>query len=155
VTSGERAYFWIPGPVITVLAILHCDQTLCDDESHRAVQQLNSISAQHNSDQVRVLAVIPSEKPTGVTRYDPSLACNTYVLFSASNDHTYLIDRNANVVNTLGSMQTFRFSIRHPLAALLSMHRQCGHDQKDLQAQDIQRSYCWDFSLLLKDSVSA
>jgi len=63
VTSGERAYLWIPGPVITVFAILHCDQTSCDDESHRAVQQLNSISAQHNPDQVRVLAVIPSEKP--------------------------------------------------------------------------------------------
>jgi len=63
VTSGERAYLWIPGPVITVLAILHCDQTSCDDESHRAVQQLNSIRAQQSPDRVRVLAVIPSEKP--------------------------------------------------------------------------------------------
>jgi hypothetical protein len=63
VTSGERAYLWVPGPVVTVLAILHCDQTSCDDESHRVVQQLNSISAQHNPDRVRVLAVIPGEKP--------------------------------------------------------------------------------------------
>jgi hypothetical protein len=38
--------------------------------------------------------------PTGVTRYDPSLAYNTYVLFSAPDDHTYLIDMDGNVVNT-------------------------------------------------------
>src|SRR5258708_7114727 len=38
--------------------------------------------------------------PTGVTRYDPSRAYNTYILFSAPDQHTYLIDMNGNEVHS-------------------------------------------------------
>ena len=41
----------------------------------------------------------PSVFPTGVTRYDPDRAYNSYVLFSGADRITRLIDLNGNVVN--------------------------------------------------------
>jgi hypothetical protein len=41
----------------------------------------------------------PSVYPTGVTRYDPAKAYNSYVLFSAADKVTRLIDLNGNVVH--------------------------------------------------------
>jgi hypothetical protein len=41
----------------------------------------------------------PSIYPTGVTRYDPSKACNVFVLFSGSDDKTHLIDMEGNEVH--------------------------------------------------------
>ena len=41
----------------------------------------------------------PSVYPTGVTRYDPAKAYNGYVLFSAADKITRLIDLNGNVVH--------------------------------------------------------
>lgn len=41
---------------------------------------------------------LPSVYPTGVTRYDPSTAWNGYVLFSAQDKQTHLIDMNGNDV---------------------------------------------------------
>lgn len=40
----------------------------------------------------------PSVYPTGVTRYDPAKAWNSYVIFSAADLQTRLIDMNGNVV---------------------------------------------------------
>jgi hypothetical protein len=40
----------------------------------------------------------PSVYPTGVTRYDPAKAFNSYVLFSGADKITRLIDLNGNVV---------------------------------------------------------
>ncbi|MHC1479079.1 aryl-sulfate sulfotransferase [Frateuria aurantia] len=44
-------------------------------------------------------AAHPSVYPTGVTRYDPTRAWNGYVLFSAGDDVTYLIDMDGHVVH--------------------------------------------------------
>ncbi|RYY02521.1 MAG: ArsR family transcriptional regulator [Gammaproteobacteria bacterium] len=41
----------------------------------------------------------PSIYPTGVTRYDPSKAFNSYVLFAGSDKKTHLIDLNGNEVH--------------------------------------------------------
>jgi hypothetical protein len=41
----------------------------------------------------------PSVYPTGVTRYDPAKAYSSYVLFSAADKITRLIDLNGNVVH--------------------------------------------------------
>ena len=41
----------------------------------------------------------PSVYPTGVTRYDPAKAFNSYVLFSGADKITRLIDLNGNVVH--------------------------------------------------------
>lgn len=41
----------------------------------------------------------PTVYPTGVTIYDPSKAYNGYVLFSAPDDTTYLIDMDGHVVH--------------------------------------------------------
>src|ERR1700691_3731385 len=41
----------------------------------------------------------PSVYPTGVTRYDPAKAYGSYVLFSAADKITRLIDLNGNVVH--------------------------------------------------------
>jgi hypothetical protein len=41
----------------------------------------------------------PSVYPTGVTRYDPAVAYNCDVLFSAADHKTYLIDMNGNVIH--------------------------------------------------------
>lgn len=38
--------------------------------------------------------------PTGVTRYDPARAYNTYIVFGAPDEHTHLIDMNGNEVHT-------------------------------------------------------
>jgi hypothetical protein len=43
-------------------------------------------------------AAEPSVYPTGVTRYDPAKAFNSYVLFSGADKITRLIDLNGNVV---------------------------------------------------------
>ncbi|MYM38149.1 arylsulfotransferase family protein [Duganella qianjiadongensis] len=40
----------------------------------------------------------PSVYPTGVTRYDPALAHNQYVIFSGQDQKTHLIDMNGNEV---------------------------------------------------------
>ena len=40
----------------------------------------------------------PSIYPTGVTRYDPQKAENVFVLFSAADDKTYLIDMDGEPV---------------------------------------------------------
>jgi hypothetical protein len=40
----------------------------------------------------------PSVFPTGVTRYDPARAYNSYVLFSGQDKKTHLIDMNGNEV---------------------------------------------------------
>jgi hypothetical protein len=40
----------------------------------------------------------PSVYPTGVTRYDPKLAYNGYVVFGGADAHTHLIDMNGNEV---------------------------------------------------------
>ena len=40
----------------------------------------------------------PSVFPTGVTRYDPARAYNSYVLFSGQDKRTHLIDMNGNEV---------------------------------------------------------
>ena len=42
----------------------------------------------------------PSVYPTGVTRYDPQLAYSSYVLFTAPDGKTRLIDMDGNVVHT-------------------------------------------------------
>lgn len=44
------------------------------------------------------VAASPSVYPTGVTRYDPALAHNNYVLFSGPDHKTHLIDMNGNEV---------------------------------------------------------
>ena len=44
------------------------------------------------------VAAEPSVYPTGVTRYDPAKAFNSYVLFSGADKITRLIDLNGNVV---------------------------------------------------------
>jgi hypothetical protein len=44
-------------------------------------------------------AAEPSVYPTGVTRYDPAKAFNSYVLFSGADKITHLIDLNGNVVH--------------------------------------------------------
>ena len=44
-------------------------------------------------------AAEPSVFPTGVTRYDPEKAYNSYVLFSGADKVTRLIDLSGNVVN--------------------------------------------------------
>ncbi|RYY76441.1 MAG: ArsR family transcriptional regulator [Gammaproteobacteria bacterium] len=41
----------------------------------------------------------PSIYPTGVTRYDPAKAYNSYVLFAGSDKKTHLIDLNGNEVH--------------------------------------------------------
>ncbi|WP_242400876.1 hypothetical protein [Acetobacter okinawensis] len=41
----------------------------------------------------------PSVFPTGVTRYDPQKAYNSFVLFSGSDGHTHLIDMNGHEVH--------------------------------------------------------
>jgi len=41
----------------------------------------------------------PSIYPTGVTRYDPTKAYNSYVLFAGSDKKTHLIDLNGNEVH--------------------------------------------------------
>lgn len=41
----------------------------------------------------------PSIYPTGVTRYDPAKAYNSYILFSGSDKKTHLIDLNGNEVH--------------------------------------------------------
>lgn len=41
----------------------------------------------------------PSVYPTGVTRYDPSKAYNSYVLFAGQDKKTHLIDLNGNEVH--------------------------------------------------------
>jgi hypothetical protein len=41
----------------------------------------------------------PSIFPTGVTRYDPGKAYNTFVLFAGSDDKTHLIDMDGNEVH--------------------------------------------------------
>ena len=45
-----------------------------------------------------VVQAFPSVYPTGVTRYDPAKAWNGYVLFSAQDKKTHLIDMNGNDV---------------------------------------------------------
>jgi hypothetical protein len=47
----------------------------------------------------RSAAAEPSVYPTGVTRYDPAKAYNSYLLFSAADKITRLIDLNGNVVH--------------------------------------------------------
>ena len=42
----------------------------------------------------------PSVYPTGVTRYDPALAYNCYVLFDGRDGRTHLIDMDGNEVHT-------------------------------------------------------
>lgn len=46
-----------------------------------------------------VVRAAPSIYPTGVTRYDPSKAYNSFVLFSAQDKKTHLIDLNGNEVH--------------------------------------------------------
>jgi Arylsulfotransferase (ASST) len=41
----------------------------------------------------------PSIYPTGVTRYDPTKAHNTFILFSGADEKTHLIDMNGNEVH--------------------------------------------------------
>jgi hypothetical protein len=41
----------------------------------------------------------PGVYPTGVTRYDPSKAYNVFVLFSAADQKTHLIDMEGNEVH--------------------------------------------------------
>ncbi len=41
----------------------------------------------------------PSVFPTGVTRYDPQKAYNSFILFSGSDGHTHLIDMNGHEVH--------------------------------------------------------
>jgi hypothetical protein len=49
---------------------------------------------------VSVAAVAePSVFPTGVTRYDPTLAYNSYVIFAAPDHKTHLIDMDGNEVH--------------------------------------------------------
>ncbi len=42
----------------------------------------------------------PSVFPTGVTRYDPRLAYNSYIIFSAPDEKTHLIDMNGHEVRS-------------------------------------------------------
>ncbi|MGV6476911.1 aryl-sulfate sulfotransferase [Azotobacter vinelandii] len=46
------------------------------------------------------IAAAPSVYPTGVTLYDPAKAHNTYVIFSAPDQQTRLIDMNGNLVRS-------------------------------------------------------
>jgi hypothetical protein len=48
---------------------------------------------------VAIASAGPSVFPTGVTRYEPSQAYNCYVLFSAPDQKTYLIDMDGHVVH--------------------------------------------------------
>ena len=45
------------------------------------------------------LAAAPSIYPTGVTRYDPAQAYNSYTIFSGQDKKTHLIDMNGNEVH--------------------------------------------------------
>ena len=45
------------------------------------------------------LHAAPSVYPTGVTRYDPATAYNSYVIFSGQDKRTHLIDMNGNEVH--------------------------------------------------------
>lgn len=49
----------------------------------------------------------PSVFPTGTTRYDPSRAENTYVLYTGGDDITRLIDLNGNTVREWKNASTF------------------------------------------------
>jgi hypothetical protein len=46
-----------------------------------------------------VLLGYPSVYPTGVTRYDPARAYNSYVLFGSPDGKTHLIDMNGKNVH--------------------------------------------------------
>ncbi|GEB43785.1 aryl-sulfate sulfotransferase [Gluconobacter sphaericus] len=45
-----------------------------------------------------VAKAVPSVVPTGVTRYSPDKAYNSFLLFSGSDNHTHLIDMNGHEV---------------------------------------------------------
>ncbi len=49
---------------------------------------------------VKTAAAAPSVYPTGVTRYDPTTAYNTDVLFTGADNKTYLIDMNGHVLHS-------------------------------------------------------
>src|ERR1035437_698259 len=46
------------------------------------------------------MLAFPSIFPTGVTRYDPARAYNSYVLFGSPDGKTHVIDMNGNEVHT-------------------------------------------------------
>jgi arylsulfotransferase ASST len=48
---------------------------------------------------IDTLRAQPSVYPTGVTRYDPKLAYNEYVVFGGADGHTHLIDMDGNEVH--------------------------------------------------------